>query len=138
MGYDQIPDGTVCDDGRFYTVEDRCVGGLCTGKSVNLCIERDIVCTVPNECYDPGYCDPNTGACTEAIPAAGPRPCNDGDPASYNDSCVDGVCLGWIPGLNTEFVTLGEGEYTVEKPIRKVVENEARLDRCARRSGSYT
>merc|ERR1719394_2212752 len=33
--YDNLPDGTPCDDNRSYTVEDRCEKGLCVGMYVN-------------------------------------------------------------------------------------------------------
>lgn len=106
-GYDLLPDGTACDDGRPYTVEDRCLGGFCSGRAIDLCMEMAVQCPVINECYVPGVCDPLTGQCSAAVPAPNTRSCDDGDPQTVNDTCTDGVCLGFPTVM--EFKTLGQG-----------------------------
>lgn len=108
--YDQLPNGVPCDDGRPYTLEDQCQDGSCIGNVVDLCIERGVVCTAPNSCFDPGTCDPTTGRCSDAVASPDPRPCDDGDPTTTEDRCIDGLCLGRLSG--TEFLTLGQGECT--------------------------
>lgn len=109
--YDKIADGTECNDGRIYTIEDRCSKGLCLGNIVNLCVERGVVCGVPNSCYDAGVCNPLTGTCSDATPADDERPCNDGNNQTVNASCIDGLCLGEPANAKYDFLTLaGEGE----------------------------
>mmetsp|Transcript_97642 Transcript_97642/g.244696 ORF Transcript_97642/g.244696 Transcript_97642/m.244696 type:complete len:757 (+) Transcript_97642:120-2390(+) len=109
--YEKVDDGTVCDDERDYTVEDRCDSGLCLGKVVNLCVERGVICDVPNSCYDPGVCDPLTGMCSDAVIASDGRYCDDQNPDTVNETCVDGICLGFPTGMRYEFQTLtGFGE----------------------------
>lgn len=115
--FDRLPDGTLCDDGRPFTLEDRCQGGSCIGKPVDLCVERGIVCEVPNSCYDPGICDKTTGVCSDAVAARDSRPCDDRDPATEDDRCIDGVCLGRL-AVAEQFQTLGTGECTDREGLR--------------------
>jgi len=118
--YEQLEDGTDCDDGRDYTIEDQCVGGLCLGTVVNLCLELGVECTIPNSCYDVGECDPLTGLCTDATPADEERSCDDGDPATQNETCIDGLCLGEPLGATYEFLTMsGYGE-CVDRDYRRM------------------
>jgi len=106
--YQTRPDGTYCNDGRPYTVEDRCEGGLCVGKEVNLCNESGIVCVAPNSCYKTPTCDGRTGTCPLAVMQENGFLCDDGDPTTFNDTCIDGLCIG--APLAAEFRTLGDGE----------------------------
>lgn len=122
--YKKVPDGTKCDDHREYTVEDRCSKGLCLGKVVNLCVERGVICETPNECYDVGVCDPLTGMCSDPIPAEDNRRCDDKDPSTINETCIDGLCLGEPANATYEFLTFaGFGECS---------------DRDGRRMGRYS
>mmetsp|Transcript_11173 Transcript_11173/g.20318 ORF Transcript_11173/g.20318 Transcript_11173/m.20318 type:complete len:788 (+) Transcript_11173:76-2439(+) len=109
--YTKLADGIECDDGRADTVEDRCSNGLCVGRPVDLCLEWGVECTSPSACHDAGMCDSRTGQCTEATPVSG-RGCDDGDARTENDTCIDGVCIGDIPGggANAKFLTRGAGE----------------------------
>jgi len=92
-------------------VSDRCDNGFCAGKMVDMCVERAVNCSLqlPNECNNPGVCDPRSGECSLPIPISG-RDCNDGDPTTHNDSCIDGACIGRSDWQN--FLTLGQGECT--------------------------
>ena len=69
-----------CDDGNPCTEDETCVTGICTGGT-------KIVCDDNNPC--------TTDACSTvegciAIPnSAG---CNEGDPCTVGDQCVDGAC----------------------------------------------
>lgn len=107
--YDKLPDETPCDDGRQFTVQDMCQNGLCVGRPQDLCEQRGVVCEAPNWCYDPGRCDPKTGLCSEPTLAPAYRPCNDQDPTTSNDSCIEGVCMGMLAD-GYEYQTIGAGE----------------------------
>eukprot|EP00403_Amphidinium_massartii_P025631 CAMPEP_0178389232 /NCGR_PEP_ID=MMETSP0689_2-20121128/10005_1 /TAXON_ID=160604 /ORGANISM="Amphidinium massartii, Strain CS-259" /LENGTH=649 /DNA_ID=CAMNT_0020009665 /DNA_START=286 /DNA_END=2235 /DNA_ORIENTATION=- len=109
--YEKLEDGTECDDKRVFTVEDRCINGLCAGNPVDLCVEWAVECKSPDACHNPGTCNPRTGECSEAPPVSG-RPCDDRDDTSTNDTCIDGVCVGDMPGggNNAKFLTRGNGE----------------------------
>mmetsp|Transcript_34719 Transcript_34719/g.81043 ORF Transcript_34719/g.81043 Transcript_34719/m.81043 type:complete len:632 (+) Transcript_34719:79-1974(+) len=107
--YEKLPDETPCDDGRQFTVQDMCQNGLCVGRPQDLCEQRGVVCEAPNWCYDPGRCDPKTGLCSEPTLAPGYRPCNDQDPTTSNDSCIEGVCMGMLAD-GYEYQTIGAGE----------------------------
>lgn len=113
--YDILPDDDYCDDGRDYTVEDRCTNGFCVGRAVDLCSETGIECRTPNSCTIAGTCDSYTGECSLPIPLSN-RTCDDGDPTTSNDTCIDGLCLGYPADI--EFLTLGEGECTDRSALR--------------------
>eukprot|EP00929_Paragymnodinium_shiwhaense_P089031 TRINITY_DN49295_c0_g1_i1.p1 TRINITY_DN49295_c0_g1~~TRINITY_DN49295_c0_g1_i1.p1 ORF type:complete len:759 (+),score=136.37 TRINITY_DN49295_c0_g1_i1:81-2357(+) len=109
--YQKKDDGTMCDDRRAYTVEDRCHSGLCVGTFVDLCVDWGIVCKAPNSCFEPGVCDSKTGLCSDPIAKPGAEPCDDGDPNTANDTCIDGICLGLIQSdVPMSFQTMGAGE----------------------------
>ncbi len=78
-------DGTPCTDPLACVVEGSCVAGACVGEPV-VCEGGD-VCTAP-------VCVPGEG-CTE-VPA--PGPCDDDDPCTANDWCVDGGCAALATG----------------------------------------
>lgn len=114
--YQQVADWTYCDDGREYTVEDRCFDGFCLGQIADLCVERNVRCTTAGDCWDPGTCDPQSGQCGEAVPVSD-RLCDDGDPLTQNDTCIDGVCVGH--GISdVKFLTLGNGECSDRNGLR--------------------
>lgn len=106
--YDKLPDESPCDDGREYTVQDMCQNGLCVGRPQDLCLDAP-PCEAPNWCYDPGTCDPQTGTCSQATLAPGHRTCNDQDATTYNDTCIEGVCMG-ILDSGYQYQTMGGGE----------------------------
>jgi len=113
--YSKLDEGSFCDDGRDYTVEDRCVQGFCLGRAVDLCMETGIKCRSSNECMLPGTCDPRTAKCSLPIPLSN-RTCEDGDATTNNDTCIDGLCIG-VPG-GTSFQTLGAGECSDRNNLR--------------------
>jgi hypothetical protein len=110
--YDNRPDEEPCDDGRDFTVEDRCQNGFCQGVAQDLCVEQGINCSkqVTNECLDPGVCDPKTGECSLPVPVSN-RSCDDLDPTSVDDECIDGLCVGYASQdwPSQKFQTLGDG-----------------------------
>ena len=96
------PDGTepglCCDDDRAHTVGDKVVR-----RKPGEPDER--VCFGLNRCDDGNWCtddawDPQSGDCVH-LPADPTAlcpgclvPCDDGDPCTYADRCVAGVCTG--------------------------------------------
>jgi hypothetical protein len=112
LGCLQIPNSDPCDDGSLCTTNDQCSGGQCTGEST---------CSDGDACNGEESCDEATGACgpspgpldcddgnvctTDACqPAVGcvysnvTGVCDDGDPDTTGDQCVDGECVGIPPG----------------------------------------
>ncbi|MEZ4266426.1 MAG: hypothetical protein R3F39_08610 [Myxococcota bacterium] len=78
------PDGFACNDGNKCTTVDTCQAGICTGAA-------PLVCPAPQQCEQPGVCNPADGVCGYAPKAAG-SPCNDADPCTQGDTCQDSVC----------------------------------------------
>ena len=80
------------DDGDACTGLVRCLDGLCRvdPATVPACPTGDLVdCRVFT-------CDPSTGACVLAAAADGAG-CDDGDPCTTGDLCLEGACTG-APG----------------------------------------
>ncbi|KAF4693468.1 hypothetical protein FOZ60_010886 [Perkinsus olseni] len=90
--FDKQPEGTLCDDGLFYTINDTCIDGQCIGTA-DICKKLDITCNPPNPCLLPGTCTPSTGDCIYPRKPTGSQ-CDDGRSSTINDVCVDGLCLG--------------------------------------------
>ncbi len=82
-----VANGTACNDGNACTIDDSCEAGLCAPGGAQSCSD-------PGPCRS-GYCDPQRG-CTSDLLADG-TVCSDGDPATLNDSCQVGVCVGSEP-----------------------------------------
>jgi peptidoglycan/xylan/chitin deacetylase (PgdA/CDA1 family) len=99
-----------CDDENPDTGNDTCLDGLCTGTAIQCAagkfLQDNGVCYLCNEdgsAYEPGgvplddgnvctdsQCDPETGVLVTYNSAE----CDDGDPDTVEDMCVDGACLG--------------------------------------------
>jgi len=72
----------LCDDGNVCTTMDVCSGGICTSGSPDFCDDGNI-------CTDDA-CDSING-CTNTN---NNNACDDGNPATFNDTCISGVCTG--------------------------------------------
>lgn len=84
---DPVTVGQPCDDGDLCTAASTCQSdGSCSGTP------RD--CTSQDPCLQDGECDPQTGECVN-LPVETDEDCDDGDPCTYNDTCLNGVC---VPG----------------------------------------
>lgn len=71
-------EGSSCEDGNPCTQDDVCIQGDCTGSI-------PVACAGPDECHQPGACDPATGICAYP-PKANGTVCVSG-------FCNDGACL---------------------------------------------
>ncbi len=80
-------DGTECDDGDPYTFDDACLGGSCAGTPCGG------ACDDANACTTDDHVSCATGGCAGAFVEDGAH-CDDGDPATVNDLCTQGVCGG--------------------------------------------
>jgi hypothetical protein len=76
-------EGLGCDDTLYCIVEEVCTDGECTGQP-RLC-ESD-------ECSE-GYCQEDTDQCLY-VPVKDGTICNDTNPCTDSDGCLDGICLG--------------------------------------------
>lgn len=84
-----FPDGDGCDDASGCTAFDTCQAGACVGLPVARCQP----CQGNDDCEDGDDCTIDTcedGACQRA----GGAGCDDDDPCTANDRCVDGTCAG--------------------------------------------
>jgi N-acetylneuraminic acid mutarotase len=79
-------DGTGCSDGTACTSGDSCQAGICTGVAV--------VCPPPNQCQNPGSCNPVNGVCSY-VPKPNFVACDDGNACTQADKCQAGNC---VPG----------------------------------------
>ena len=77
-----LPDGHMCDDGRFCSEEDACLGGVCQGSARQ--------CQDDNPCTE-DLCDEGASGC---VFTAIERSCDDGQLCTLDDRCVEGACLG--------------------------------------------
>lgn len=82
--------GTPCQDYNSATDNDVCTDGVCAGV-FNLCFAVD--CRPLNDCHRIGTCNPVNGQCSQPIALDGTR-CEDGNTATINDICRNGVCAG--------------------------------------------
>ncbi len=102
-------EGSACDDGLFCTATDLCSEGVCVGagdpcaaggECASTCDENGETCNAPADtacasdddvCTD-DVCD-GEGACVHPLNSA---PCDDADPCTTLDTCVEGTCLGQV------------------------------------------
>ena len=86
----QKPPQTDCDDGILRTSFDQCdVDGHCVG--VDLCVTHDISCPTI-QCHLHSVC--LHGRCLDGTPLPHMFQCDDADPSTDDDGCVNGVCQG--------------------------------------------
>ena len=81
-----LNDDTPCNDLDLCTQVDVCISGACEGTDPVECLAQD-------QCHLAGTCDSETGQCSNPQ-ALDDTVCDDGNPATGNDRCVGGVCLG--------------------------------------------
>jgi hypothetical protein len=95
-----------CDDGNLCTQTDTCQGGVCVGSDV-------VTCSPLDQCHVAGTCNPATGFCSHPSAANGTA-CNDGNPCTVGDACVNGVCNGVAvsPPIETAGVTASADKST--------------------------
>eukprot|EP01059_Diplonema_ambulator_P004353 TRINITY_DN14055_c0_g1_i1.p1 TRINITY_DN14055_c0_g1~~TRINITY_DN14055_c0_g1_i1.p1 ORF type:complete len:4521 (+),score=859.58 TRINITY_DN14055_c0_g1_i1:194-13564(+) len=86
----ESPAGTPCDDGNPSTYGDNCANGACIGTQ-----RCTTPCTSSDQCHVAGVCDPTTGICTDPM-IPDNTPCDDGNPSTTGDICVNGVCVGGL------------------------------------------
>eukprot|EP01061_Rhynchopus_euleeides_P002336 TRINITY_DN1179_c0_g1_i14.p1 TRINITY_DN1179_c0_g1~~TRINITY_DN1179_c0_g1_i14.p1 ORF type:complete len:7328 (+),score=1490.81 TRINITY_DN1179_c0_g1_i14:2229-21986(+) len=86
------PAGTPCDDNNAQTIDDMCTAkGVCTG--VERC--KGVVCSSSDACHEVGTCNPSTGKCSDPVKPGGVG-CDDGNPDTVDDKCLNGVCAGTV------------------------------------------
>ncbi|MCA9514392.1 MAG: hypothetical protein KC635_05575 [Myxococcales bacterium] len=78
-----VTDGAACDDGDKCVQNATCVAGACRGEAVT-CGDLDGPCAV-------AFCDPAIGCGSDPLDGI---PCDDLDPCTAVDACVEGVCVG--------------------------------------------
>jgi len=81
-GCQHVNNNSSCNDGDACTTSDTCSNGICVGSSPMNCDDNNI-CTTDN-------CNPETGC----VHTNNTLDCDDEDPNTENDKCVDGICVG--------------------------------------------
>jgi subtilisin-like proprotein convertase family protein len=92
-------DGAVCDDDKFCTVDDQCIGGVCKSGYPKDCSFLVI------GCVESAVCDEDIDNCKVTY-KANDSPCDDGDQMTCGDKCLTGKCVsGTVPcvGCSTDF-----------------------------------
>ena len=79
--HENVP--AACSDFDLCTINDTCVDGVCVPGAVLDCDDGNL-CTADE-------CDEETGECLHE-PAEGP--CDDSNPCTDEDTCLQGICLG--------------------------------------------
>lgn len=91
-----------CDDLDPATISDRCLHGVCQGVQAT-CQLTGVVCTegkvlnATNPCLPGSTCRSDSDICCVdfcALPSNADQPCDDLDPATISDRCLNGVCQG--------------------------------------------
>ena len=81
------PAGTPCDDELFCSVEESCDGeGDCGNGAELLCEPSDAACSQP-------VCGEAEQGCVD-LPINNGAICDDSDPCTLDDFCLDGLCTG--------------------------------------------
>ncbi len=143
--WSNVNDGVVCDDGEACSYHDTCQSGVCTGTAYSC--DDGLDCTITS-CRGDGMCDGSlvegwcliwdtcvaenstnpTNICQQCLSTVSPTawspanqgsPCDDNNPATTDDTCVDGACIGvgesCVDGLDcTDDIYTGSG---CENPI---------------------
>ena len=81
--------GATCDDGDLCTTTDECTDAVCIGTQPK-------VCDPPDQCHNPGSCDPATGECDDPMKEDG-ADCDLDDNPCTDDRCKTGVCVASTP-----------------------------------------
>lgn len=91
--YKSKDDGTPCNDGKFYTHNDKCMRGKCVGV-LNYCDRDNVQCQTGNTCLQPeGVCDPTTGSCIfTRLPMGTPCSSKITPDAKFDGTCSNGLC----------------------------------------------
>lgn len=113
-GVEHYPNDVLCDDNDAGTVNDQCEQGVCVGEPV-ICPAGEWVtqadgwwcelCNDDGTGWSGGEDVSDDDVCTDDVcdPVDGvghtfnSAPCDDGDPDTNNDTCVDGLCIGDPP-----------------------------------------
>ncbi len=79
-----------CNDFDPCTEDDTCSAGACVGQFIDCTALDDLPCIV-GECKG--------GSC---VPSPTDAPCDDGDPCTLDDQCLDGSCQGTLMDCSAE------------------------------------
>lgn len=110
LGCQHVTHDRASDDGDACTTVDHCEAGACLGSAPVLCAALDA-------CHVAGSCDPLTGACDDP-PAADDTPCDDGDPETSPNRCVEGICVGQASVDVVDEDTIDPSEVTSEVDVQ--------------------
>ncbi|CAE7633103.1 unnamed protein product [Symbiodinium pilosum] len=89
--FEAKPDGTACSSQPGGLIDGTCDAGLCRRTVLNRCVGK--ICASKDFCSGEAACDPWTGDCIFTPKPEGEE-CDDGNPNTYRDRCVEGQCIG--------------------------------------------
>ena len=80
-----LSDGSNCNDGNQCSLVDSCQSGVCIGSN-------PVTCSAQDQCHDVGYCQPDTGVCTQPQKVDG-FGCILNDDCATAAQCSNGQCI---------------------------------------------
>ncbi len=86
-----VSENAPCNDGNPCTTSDKCHSGQCQGEA-KVCYDSN-PCTLD-------LCDPSSGGCITV--SQNGLACDDGDPCTVGDACVNSSCASGPPKLCTD------------------------------------
>jgi hypothetical protein len=102
-----LPDGGSCDDGKSWTTNDQCKGGICQGEAEDLCTPLYEEGGCVNEPCVVVTCDPREGVCLRKyLNGNAEQVCGE------DGTCVEGRCMTPSPG---QYEDIGTGIGTDEE-----------------------
>lgn len=84
-----LAENEACDDGRYCTVNTRCLSGSCTGSARDCCTQAGISCSGCRNVW----CDEGDDSCHSEAAGEG-EACNDGLFCTAGTTCQTGTCTG--------------------------------------------
>mmetsp|Transcript_64269 Transcript_64269/g.150936 ORF Transcript_64269/g.150936 Transcript_64269/m.150936 type:complete len:716 (-) Transcript_64269:128-2275(-) len=133
--FEAKPDGTACSSQPGGLIDGTCDAGLCRRTVLNKCIGK--VCASKDFCTGDAACDPWTGDCIFSPKTEG-EACDDGNPNTYRDRCVEGQCVGDVvsePLYAFEGLMACDGAATIDSGVGRyfgnVLAEEACREQCS-------
>ena len=96
FSWSHVPDGETCESDALHCTNDICMSGICQHIADDgwCCVEAQCVADgsihPSNQCL---FCDAETKP-DQWTAVSNFTPCNDADPITENDSCINGQCEG--------------------------------------------
>merc|ERR1719265_1819776 len=98
---------TLCPTIPNGELDGRCVAGLCRKLVLDPCANKNCS-ALAGHCMKDPVCDPVTGQCMVEPRREGDLRCSDNNTNTFNDMCIEGVCIG-SPIDTPQYFKVAEG-----------------------------